>query len=65
MKLKIKFKNCNSDKKYQTVIEIEEYTLSQIIKDEIIHKIFKTKKAIENKTHSILLITGIKDIDHT
>lgn len=65
MKLKIKFKSCNSDKEYQTVIEIEEYTLSQIIKDKIIHKIFKTEKAIENKTHDISLITGIKDIDHT
>ena len=65
IKLKIKFKSCSSDKIYQTIIEIEEYTLSQIIKDEIIHKIFKTEKAIENKTHDILLITGIEDIDHT
>lgn len=65
MELKIKFKSCNSNKKYQTVIEIEEYTLSQIIKDEIIRKMFKTEKAIENKTNDILLLTGIEDIDNT
>lgn len=47
------------------MIEIEEYTLSKIIKDEIIYKIFKTEKAIENKTHDILLITGIEDINNT
>ena len=65
MKVKIKFKSCTSDKKYQTVIEFEEYTISKIIKDEIICKIFKTEKAIENKINDILLITGIEDIDHT
>lgn len=65
MKVKIKFKSCSSDKIYQTVIEIEEYTLSKIIKDEHICKIFKTEKAIENKTHDILILTGIEDIDHT
>lgn len=65
MKVKIKFKSCSSDKIYQTVIEIEEYTLSKIIKDEIICKIFKNRKAIENKINDILLIKGIEDIDHT
>lgn len=65
MKAKIKFKSCSSDKIYQTVIEIEEYTLSKIIKDKTICKIFKTEKAIENKTNDILILTGIEDIDHS
>lgn len=65
MKVKIKFKSCNSDKIYQTVIEIEEYTLSEIIKDKIVYKIFKTEKEIENKTNNLLLLTGIEDIDNT
>ena len=55
MKVKIKFKSCNSDKIYQTVIEIEEYTISKIIKDKIIYKIFRTERAIEKKTNDILL----------
>lgn len=65
MKVKIKFKSYNSDKIYQTVIEIEECTLSQIIEYETINKIFKIERAIENKIQDILLITGIEDIDHT
>jgi hypothetical protein len=65
MKLKIKFKSCSSNKIYQTVIEIEEYTLSRIIKDKIICKIFKIEKTIENKTNDILILTGIEDIYHT
>lgn len=65
MKVKIKFKSCSSNKIYQIVTEIEEYTLSKIIKDEIICKIFKTEKEIENKINDILLLTGIEDIDHT
>lgn len=65
MKAKIKFKSCSSDKIYQTVIEIEEYTLSKIIKDKTICKIFKTEKEIENKTNDILILTGIEDIDHS
>lgn len=65
MKVKIKFKSCSLDKIYQTVIEIEEYTLSKIIKDKTIYKIFKIEKEIENKTNDILLITGIEDVDHT
>lgn len=35
------------------------------MKDEIICKIFKTEKAIENKTNDILILTGIEDINHT
>lgn len=65
MKAKIKFKSCHSDKIYQTVIEIEEYTISKIIKDKIIYKIFRTEREIENKTNDILLLIGIEDIDHT
>lgn len=65
MKAKIKFKSCSSDKIYQTVIEIEEYTISKIIKDKIIYKIFRTERAIENKTNDILLLIGIEDIDHS
>lgn len=65
MKVKIKFRSYNSDKIYQTMIEIEEHKLSKIIKDKIIYKISKTEKAIENITNDILLLTGIEDIDHT
>jgi hypothetical protein len=62
MKLKIKFAIGTGNDEYSTIIEVEEETLSHLIKDEIILKIFKEEKKLEKEYNKIMYIKGIEDI---
>lgn len=62
MKLKIKFAIGIRNDEYSTIIEVEEETLSHLIKDEIILKIFKEEKKLEKEYNKIMYIKGIEDI---
>lgn len=62
MKLKINLKSCNSNKKYHTVIEIEEETICELLRDEIILKILKEERKIEKENNEVLIIAGIEDL---
>ena len=61
MKLKITFTDGYGD--YSIITNVEETTLSYLIKDKTLLKIFKKERELEKKYNKAMRIKEIKDID--
>lgn len=61
MKLKITFTDGFKD--YSTIIKVEEPTLSELISNKALPRIFKEERELEKKHKKVMQIKGIKDMD--
>lgn len=56
MEIRIKFKSCSSDKIYQIMIRIEEYTPSKITKDGIRYRMYQNRESDKKQNKQYIAI---------
>lgn len=61
MKLRLRFEDWAGNS-YIKVIDVEEFSMMSILKDDIVIKVDKEKKKAQNENYMPLVLKGIKDI---